>query len=388
MELDYPIGAEENEDDGKNFWQKLDKSLVITAIILSVGGCVLIYSIVQNNLIPYVKINYFWTQVIATGLGLIAMLFVAAVDYKKLARWWPILVPISIILVLLTFTSLGIKVEGADDRGWINLGFMQFQPSEFMKLVFLLTFSLHLSKDEENMNKPLHMLLILLHALIPVGLVLLQGDDGTALVFLFMFVCMLLASRISWKYVLIAIILIPIIAIVAWEFLLGDTQKSRILILFHPGSDPENLEYQQNLGLSALAAGGLTGKGLHASDYVVVPELYNDFIFCYLGEVWGYVGCFVCLLLLGYLCFRILFDSHKAKDTQGLVLCSGAFGMFFIHCVCNIGMVLKVMPVIGVPLPFLSAGGTAVVSMYIALGLVVSTYTHNKKKYRVFYDAE
>lgn len=371
----------------QRFWSKLDKGLFFSAVILSAFSCILILSIVQNQLIDHVGMSYFITQAAASALGIAALLVAAAIDYKKLSKFWIIFAPVSIILVLLTLTSLGVTVEGADDRGWLDLGFMQFQPSEVMKLVFLLTFSLHLSKDEENMNKPLHMLMIVIHAMIPIGLVMLQGDDGTALVFAFMFAAMLLSTNVSWKYILAAAIIIPVLVFLMWTFLMGDTQKGRILILFNPGTDPEGLEYQQDLSLAALSRGGLFGCGFAADDYVVVPELYNDFIFSYIGETTGFIGCIAVMAVLAYMCIRILIDSHRAKDTQGLIICSGTFGMFLCHCICNIGMVLKVMPVIGVPLPFLSAGGTSVVTMYAAIGLVISTYTHNKKKYRLFYDA-
>lgn len=374
------------ESKTRTFFKKLDKGLLFAAILLSGFSCVLLYSIIQNNVVEHVGMSYFITQAVATTLGIIALLTVAAIDYKKLAKLWFIMAPVAIVLVLLTFTSLGVGVEGTDDKGWLNFGVIQFQPSEIMKLVFLITFSLHLAKDEAKMNKPLHMLLILLHAIIPIGLVILQGDDGTALIFVFMFLFMLMMTKISWKYILAGLVLIPSMIFVYWNFFIGETQKARILILFNQGTDPQGLEYQQNLSLASLAAGKMFGKGLSAGDYVSVPEIYNDFIFSYIGQTTGFIGCIITLLVLAFVCIRILIDSRKAKDTQGMIICSGVFGMIFCHCVFNIGMVIKVLPVIGVPLPFLSAGGTAVLSMYIALGLVISTYTHNEKKYRLFYD--
>jgi rod shape determining protein RodA len=370
------------------FRKKFDTGLLLSAIALSVFSCILIYSIVKNEILSNVGMSYFTTQVAATVLGIIALIVVSAIDYKKLSKFWFLMVPVAVILILLTFTSLGVTIEGVDDRGWLDFGFIQFQPSEILKLVFLITFSLHLSKDRENMNKPLHMLLIVIHAMIPVGLVLLQGDDGTALIFIFMFAAMLLTSDVSWKYILAAVILIPIAAFVFWQFFIGDVQKERILILFNPGTDPTGLEYQQNLSLAALANGKMFGKGLFSDEFISLPEIYNDFIFAHVGQTTGFVGCVIVLCVVAYMLLRILIDSHKAKDSQGMILCSGVFGMFLCHYFFNLGMVLKVTPVIGVPLPFLSAGGTAIVSMYMALGLVISTYTHNEKKRRFFYDSE
>ena len=153
----------------------------------------------------------------------------------------------------MTFTSLGYQRSGADDQAWLQIGSITLQPAEILKLALILTFSLHLAKDEENMNHPFHMLLLILHGCLPMGLVVLQGDYGTAIVFAFIFAAMLMIARISWKYILAGMIAVPSILILAWNFVLGSTHKNRILVLLHPGTDPEGLEYQQDLGLTALA---------------------------------------------------------------------------------------------------------------------------------------
>ena len=138
----------------------------------------------------------------------------------------------------------------------------------------------------------------------------------------------------------------------------------------------------------SLGSGKLFGKGLSGKDYVDVPEIYNDFIFSYIGHVFGFIGAVAVVVILAYICLKILIDSRSAKDPLGKTICMGVFALLFTHCFMNIGMVLKVMPVIGIPLPFFSAGGTALVSMYVAIGFVMSCYCHNDKKYRMFYDYE
>lgn len=369
-----------------SYWRRLDKSLILAALLCSALSIVLLYSIWQNHIISSVGSSYYRTQLLSCGLGMVCLLVLSAIDYHKLVRLWFLYAPIALILTLLTFTALGHKRAGADDQAWLNLGFIQFQPSEVLKLAFILTFSLHLAKDEKNMNKPLHMLLLCVHGAIPTGLIALQGDYGTAIVFAVIFLGMLFAAKISWKYVLAFLIAIPAVLIAVWNFLLGDTHKKRILVLLHPGTDPENIEYQQDRGLEALSNGKIFGVGLHAGkeNYVSVPEIHNDFMFAQVGQALGFVGAIAVILVLTFLCLKILYDGFRTKDKLGMFICIGVFCMLFIHCVMNIGMVLKVAPVIGVPLPFVSAGGTATVSMYIALGLVVSAYGHNEKKYRVF----
>ncbi len=365
-----------------------DVGLLFAVTLCAVISTLLIYSISKNGVLDKVGSSYWQTQLFCTIIGIAGALFISLIDYSKLVKLWFLYAPIALILVGLTFTGLGYQREGADDKAWLNLGFIQFQPSEVLKIAFILTFAYHLSRDEENMNKPLHMLMLCLHGLLPIGLVGLQGDYGTAIVFAFIFMFMIISADISWKYLAAAPFLIAGAVAAMWFFLLGNSHKNRILVLFNPGSDPEGIEYQQDLGLAALQSGGVFGRGLFgdADDYVSVPEIHNDFIFTYAGQVFGFVGSIGLIIILAYICLKIFADSRIARDRMGRFICMGAFGLMLSHCIMNIGMVLKVAPVIGVPLPFLSAGGTAMVSMYAVIGLVLSVYNHRARTYNVFYD--
>lgn len=368
----------------------IDAGLLFAVTLCSVISTVLIYSISHNKLLEGVGSSYWRTQLISMGMGLIAAVIMSFIDYRKLVKLWFIFAPAALILVGLTFTSHGYQRAGADDQAWIQIGSFSFQPSEVLKLAFILTFAYHLSRDEEEMNKPLHMLLLCIHALVPIGIVGLQGDYGTAIVFVFIFVFMICSAKISWKY-LVAGPFVAAAGIAAmWFFALDEFHKKRVTILFHPGTDPENIEYQQDLGLMALKSGKIFGKGLFAksSEYVSVPEMHNDFIFTYAGQVFGFLGSVGILIILTYICLKIFADSRVTRDHLGKFICMGAFGLIFSHCIMNIGMVLKTAPVIGVPLPFMSAGGTAMVSMYTIIGLVLSTYSHRAVNYNVFYDED
>ena len=368
----------------------IDAGLLFAVTLCSVISTVLIYSISHNKLLEGVGSSYWRPQLISMGMGLTAAVIMSFIDYRKLVKLWFIFAPAALILVGLTFTSLGYQRAGADDQAWIQIGSFSFQPSEVLKLAFILTFAYHLSRDEEEMNKPLHMLLLCIHALVPIGIVGLQGDYGTAIVFVFIFVFMICSAKISWKY-LVAGPFVAAAGIAAmWFFALDEFHKKRVTILFHPGTDPENIEYQQDLGLMALKSGKIFGKGLFAksSEYVSVPEMHNDFIFTYAGQVFGFLGSVGILIILTYICLKIFADSRVTRDHLGKFICMGAFGLIFSHCIMNIGMVLKTAPVIGVPLPFMSAGGTAMVSMYTIIGLVLSTYSHRAVNYNVFYDED
>lgn len=370
------------------FLKRLDKLLLLMVMLCSLTSVVMLKTMWTQEITGDVDANDWLVQLIAMGLGLAGCVVIAAMDYRKLAKFWFLYVPVTLGLVALTFTSLGYGREGADDIAWVDFGFVQIQPSEIMKLVFLLTFSLHVSKVGERLNRLPHLLLLGLHAAIPIGIVAVQGDYGTAIVFASMTVFMLFTAGLSFWYLLGGAALLPIVGYVMWNYVFGDVHRNRILVLLHPGTDPLGLEYQQDLGLKAIRAGELFGLGLDAEAYVKVPEMHNDFIFSFVAQVFGFVGAVIAVCVMVLICLRIFADSHAAKDTMGRTICMGVFAIMFTHYLMNLGMVLKVMPVIGIPLPFFSAGGTAVVSMYLCIGLVISAYTHNIKKYRLFYEAE
>ena len=370
----------------------IDFGLLLAVTICAVISSLLIFSIAESGLseVEGVDSSYWKTQFASTIIGIIAAVFISYIDYRKLVKLWFIFAPAALFLVALTFTSLGYQRAGADDQAWLRIGPVNLQPSEILKLAFILTFSYHLSRDEEDMNKPLHMFLLLLHAGIPIAIVGKQGDYGTAIVFVSIFMFMICSAKISWKYLVAAPFAIGGAVAAMWFFALSDFHKKRVTILFNPGSDPENMEYQQDLGLAALKSGGVFGKGLFkdVDNYIYVPEIHNDFIFTYVGQVFGFLGSIGVIIILTYVCLKIFADSRVTRDHLGRFICMGAFGLILSHCIMNIGMVLKVAPVIGVPLPFMSAGGTAMISMYAVIGLVLSTYSHRAVTYNVFYDED
>ena len=370
----------------------IDLGLLFAVTLCASISSILIWSIVKSGISENEGVgdSYWQTQLISMGLGIVAAYIISCIDYRKLVKIWWLFVPITLILVALPFTPLGYQREGADDQGWIRVFGVSMQPSEVMKIAFILTFSYHLSRDEEDMNKPLHMLLLLLHAAIPIGIVAKQGDFGTAIIFVAIFLFMLCSAKISWKYLVALPFVVAGIAAGMWFFVLSEFHKKRVTILFHPGSDPDYIEYQQDLGLAALKSGGVFGKGLFkdVDKYIYVPEIHNDFIFTYVGQVFGFLGSIGIITILTYMCLKVFADSRVTRDHLGRFICMGAFGLLLSHCIMNIGMVLKVAPVIGVPLPFMSAGGTAMISMYAVIGLVLSTYSHRAVNYNVFYDED
>ncbi len=347
---------------------------------------VVIYSLVinsQTQSITNVDLDYtdYRTQALAAALGLGVSLIIAAWDYRKFSKLWFIYFPLMVGLTCLTFTSLGRSgLEGADDKAWIALGSITVQPAEFLKLAFILSFSYHCHKTKNFFNNPLNILLLCVHAAIPIGLVMAQGDDGTAVVFIVMFLAMLFTAGISWKYILGAGILSPIAVWFMWTHYLQPVHKNRILAIINPEKyATEDVLYQTNLAKIALGSGQVRGKGLFGGEYTYVPVCHNDFIFSYYGQTLGFIGCLGLVILLGLICLRILGNSLRSGDGLGRFICVGVFAYLFSQSVLNIGMVMGVTPVIGITLPFISAGGTSMLASTVSIGLVMSVHFHSAR---------
>ena len=365
----------------------LDKLLILLCAAASSFGILLLYSMYSNSF-ANVSNRYYKTQIAALAIGFAVMLVIAAIDYKFISKIWFLYAPVALILTLLLFTSLGQGVEGADDIGWLKIGSITIQPSELLKDAFIMTFATHLNKVGKELNRLPHFLLLCVHGMIPVGLIALQGDDGTAVVFVFIFVAMLLVAGLGLRYILLGCAAVPAVIYVAWNYIMQPHHKLRFLVLFDPVLQEEqikNIWYQQYWGRIALGSGKMTGVGLFGGEYVYTSFIYNDFIFAYIGNALGFVGCIGTVVLLLLICMKIYMNSIQSKDKLGQLICIGVFSMILIHSILNIGMVLAVMPVIGIPLPFISAGGTSTVSLYVAMGLVLSVYGHRSKKYHLFY---
>ena len=355
-----------------------DIILIILTLICSFGGILLVISLVDTNnhqfIAEGISDSLWQVKLLSFGLGLIAMMIISKLGIGRISKLWFLAAIIGIAGVALTYTSLGLGPSGSDDIAWIKIKGITIQPSEILKLCFIVTFSVHINKVKANINKPFVLLGLLFHAAVPVVLVCLQGDQGTALVFILIAFVMLFAGGIKWQYVVSVLMLSPVILWVIWHFFLLNHQKNRILVLLDPDRDPLGVGYQQIQGKKAILSGGMWGKGLfsgESADFVKVSESQNDFIFSYIGQTLGAVGCMVIALLLFLICLKILFDSTKC-DSLGSEVCAGVLAMIFSHSVINIGMVLGFMPVIGIPLPFFSAGGTAMISMLASIGLVLA----------------
>lgn len=372
----------------RDYVRETDKMLLVMAIMLSILSCTLQYSLATAGAIQW---RPFYMQIASSCVGIVAAIIISLIDYHTLAKLWKLYVPIILILIGLTlFTPLGSMRNGdgmgSDDRILLNIGFMDIQPFEFLKLGFILTFSLHASSVRDHINQPKTLLFLILHGLVPIGLGFLSGDYGTMLVFILIFLCILFTSGLSWKLILPGFGAAVIAGFVFFNFVMDDYLQKRFLL-----SDEYLYEnrlgdtLQQYWGKITLGSGQLTGKGLLSDKLITTtPELYNDFIFAHVGQVFGFVGCIALVIWIMVMCIKLIINARSADDPLGSYISVGVFAVLFFQSVINIGMVLCVLPVIGIPLPFVSAGGTSALTTYMILGLALSVRMNTTKKDHLF----
>lgn len=379
----------------KDFWRalkryfiRLDKWLLFFCVAASGFGCLLLYSELQQGFISSSASrlgNSFTIQIVATILGVTAALIVSAIDYKFLAKVWFLHLPVTLGLVLLTFTNLSIVYTppGSDDSAWLRVGGLSLQPSELLKFSFILTFALHLSKVKENdgMNSLPKILLLCLHGAFPCLLIFIQGDMGSALVFFFIFLCMIFTAGLPYKYVAVGVGGMVLLGAVIWfGGFIPDYLMERITILSDLESDPMGAGYQQLIGRRILGSGEVFGKGLFSDDLNWVYALESDFVLANVGQTLGFVGCVAVLALLTVICVKLLLNARNAPDRLGCYICVGVFAMIFFQMLINVGMVLCILPVVGITLPFISSGGTSLVTSFLSIGLAMNVFYRRKNR--------
>jgi len=372
----------------KKYFAAVDKWLLFFCVSISTIGILCQYSLVNSNQAAILDIGtrVALVQVLASFLGISAAIILSNFDYHFMAKLWKLYMPVSVFLVILTF-FIGMQVdESIDDKAWLRLPFgLTFQPSELLKICFILSFAYHLSKVKDEINKPLNLVLLCIHGAFPVILIHFQGDDGTALIFGFIFLTMLFAAGLSWKYIVAAIPVAAAAIPVVWQYFLTDDQRTRFLaVYFTEYADPLGADYQQRLSRISIGLGQLQGEGLFQEDYWYVPKMHNDLIFSFICQALGFVGAMLVVALLCGICFRCIYDAKIALDPLGAYICYGVFAMFFFQCIVNIGMCISVLPVIGITLPLLSAGGTSISITYLGIGLVLSVHVHKRRN--LFYE--
>lgn len=364
-----------------NSMKYCDKILWLIIILISSYSLLLVKSISRENF------NYFTVQFLSVIIGIICACFLQVLNYKILVKFSKIIGIISVFLILCTL-FLGIKIEGSmgvNARAWLALpGGITFQPSELVKIGFIITFSYHVSEIKKNNNfkKFKDIIYLGIHALVPVVLTHLQGDDGAAIIFFCIALVILFLSGLPIKYFVLLIFLLILVVPVLWKFVLVDYQKKRILTQFNPESDPLNMGYQQIQSMLSIGSGGVLGQGIFNGPRVannVVPVQESDFIFSVAGEELGFIGCALILLLILILIFRISYISKISQEITGTYICFGFIGLISMQSIFNLGMCLSLLPVMGVTLPFMSVGGSSVVCLFLGIGIIQNIYINRNQ---------
>lgn len=348
--------------------EKIDIKLMLAAILAAIYGLLLITSAVKSS---ESKSNII-IQGAGIILGICCMLLLSAMDYQILLSLNKLIFGVYIfMLILVLFIGTG---ESVGTVGWIALGPIHIQPSEFAKIGFILTFSCHIAAVQDKINKISTILLLLLHICVPLGLILLQPDYGTSMVFIFIAIVMLFYAGLKLRYFLLAAGGFAAVSPLLWFFVLDEFQKNRIRVFLNPETDPTGSGYNVIQSKLAVGAGEIWGKGLFNGTQIqlnYLPGKHTDFIFAVAGEELGFIGCLIVILLLSYIIFKIIKGATTVKSSAGGLICMGVAAMFIFQAFENIGMSIGIMPVTGIPLPFFSYGGSSILTSFLAMGLVL-----------------
>lgn len=350
--------------------KNMEWGILIAAIILSIIGIVALFSATQET-----EYDEFSKQIIWLVISLIAMAIVMFIDYNLLVKASPVLYGLSIILlVAVLFTK---PINGA--TSWFNIGAFSLQPGEFSKVAVILFLTFVITKiqmkGQGEMNRPTRLLIILCSLAVPVLLIVKQPDYGTALAFIVATALMLFTSGLDKKYIIGTILLIIIAVPLLYNFVLPEHAKTRIDVFLNPESDPRGSGYNIIQSKLAIGAGGFTGMGLLKGNQTQLGFLYpktTDFIYSVIGEEMGFIAAGAIILLFVYLITKSIYVAKTAKDKAGSMIAIGITGVFLFHVLENIGMVMGLLPITGVPLPFVSYGGSSLITNFICIGLLLN----------------
>ena len=348
----------------------IDPILFVALFLLCGLGLTVLYSATSGEMAAITR------QAIRFVIGFAALLFLAQIPAKELSRWspWFYLVGIGLLLVVMATGYVG---KGA--QRWIDLGVVRFQPSEMLKNFLPMMVAWYFS--EKPMPPTIMQIFVaLIMIAIPAGLVLQQPDLGTALLIAFGGICVIFLAGITWRLLAVfgglALACMPIF----W-FYLHDYQRQRILTMLNPESDPLGTGYHIIQSKIAIGSGGLYGKGWlngTQSQLDFIPERSTDFIFAVFSEEFGFLGVLLLLFAYAFIVIRGLMIATRAQDTYSRLLAGSLSLSFFAYFLVNIGMVSGMLPVVGVPLPLISYGGTSAVTILAAFGILMSIHSHRK----------
>ena len=357
----------------RSFFQKLDTNLAFVIFALSLIGLINLYSTSHGVSTIYATSRLFWLQLIWFTIGWTMFLCLTLTDYKFFHRTAYFIYFLN-IGALFAVTFMGKSYYGA--QRWLDFGFIRFQPSEAVKLSLIIVLARFLSGRKTSKKLSFKDLILpLAFVLLPFVLTVKQPDLGTALLIVAISLSMLLFLKVKNSLLIVSIIATSFALPLTWKFGLKDYQKSRILTFLYPGRDPRGSGYNSIQSKIAVGSGRILGKGFRKgtqSQLEFIPERHSDFIFSVLSEEHGFIGSVITVGLFIILFVMGLKISSQARDKFGVLVTIGVISMIFWHMFINIGMVIGLLPIVGVPLPLISYGGSSLFTVMSGLGLVSS----------------
>ena len=352
--------------------KKIDWVLTGAVLFLVMFGILELFAISQNN--PSMSF-VFSKQIIALVLGLFVMFATSFFDYRffKTNSYAAIIFYVASLLVLGLLFFIGSNIRGA--TAWIKIGAFSVEPIEFVKIALIILFAKYFSQRHVEMYRFSNILVSGIYLALPLILVLLQPDLGSAIVVMGIWVFIMLVSGISKKHLAILFLAGALVSAGAWFTVFKEYQKDRILTFLNPYSDPQGAGYNVIQSMTAVGDGGFFGRGLGYGSQVqfgFLPEAHTDFMFASIAEEFGFLGVLIVFLLLSLIIFRIIKIAMLAENNFARLFCIGVASWIFVQVVINAGMNLGIMPVTGITFPFLSYGGSSLLSLFLALGLVQS----------------
>ena len=366
-----------------SYWRRLDWILLVAALVLSLGSAVFVWSASRSDLAGDDPQYFLNRHIVNIVIGLVLAFLISRLDYRLLRAYTPVLYGLAIVGILLVYTPLGTSIAGA--RAWIKVpGGFTFQPSEFAKVAIVLILALILAekRDAESEPRDRDVLLALGLAAIPIGLVLLQNDTGTVLIMCSIVVAMVAVSGARTRWIAGLLVGGATAAVVAWQLgFVKDYQIARLTSFVNPEEAATTAAYNATQARIAIGGGGMWGAGLFQGPQTqgnFVPVNESDFIFTVIGEEVGFIGAAITIVLLGIILWRGMRIAMASTELFGRLVAAGVVAWLAFQMFENIGMALGIMPITGVPLPFVSYGGTSMFASWIALGLLENVRLHEQ----------
>jgi len=359
----------------KNF----DWILFSATILLVCFGLAEIYSIALSN--ESLGMINFKKQAIFIGLGILlifAISFVDFLNFRSFANYFYI----AGVILLLAVLFLGKTVKGT--TGWFEFGSFSMQPVEFIKIILIIFLARYYSGVSIKLNPLKHLFFSGLGVLVFVALVLMQPDFGSALLLFFLWSGMIAVSGFKKRYLLGIVMILLVVFASGWFLFFKDYQKQRLITFVNPSADPLVQGYNVNQAMIAVGSGGLVGRGIgfgSQSQLKFLPESQNDFIFAVISEELGFLGVSLVISFFGIIFFRLIKAAKTIKNDFGVYFLLGACTLLFIEMFINIGMNIGIMPVVGISLPFLSYGGSAIIASMLIIGICENIIIRSKFKY-------